>query len=272
MHPEVCGNLMSAVNTIVCCSRYVRGRLVEVVKTTHPTVAPPRFEVLHPRVVSGAIFVPDRRARSTMRRELGLRPTDFMVFFPSRFFDADGSFSAHKGPLVALRAFADFARVVHRTKFLGICPRGFFGKTEERKAREKMRSIVHALGIERQTLIIDRAIAQREMAQYYRAADVVLIPSVEGFGLVYLEAMGCDVPVVGIAQGASREVIGADAGILVAAGDRLQDRLTSALIRLYEDPELSEHTATAARERFQSQFSNDGYGMELEALLARWAK
>ncbi|MGH3427444.1 MAG: glycosyltransferase, partial [Mycobacteriales bacterium] len=137
---------------------------------------------------------------------------------------------------------------------------------------ESARLMVRSLGIEQKTLIIDRLIAHQDMALYYCAADAVLIPSVEGFGLVYLEAMACGVPVIGVAEGASLEVVGEYAGILAAPGDGLQDRLTNALVRFYDDQHLRERTAIAALERFQLRFSHDTYGMELEALLARWAK
>ncbi|MGH3430208.1 MAG: glycosyltransferase, partial [Terriglobales bacterium] len=121
---DACVDLMLAVSVVVCCSRYVRDRLLQLVRETHPTGTPPLFEISYPRVVSGTIFFPDHRARNNMRRELGLQPTDFVVFFPSRFFDANGSLSAHKQPLLALKAFREFARLARHAKLVTICQRG----------------------------------------------------------------------------------------------------------------------------------------------------
>ena len=55
------------------------------------------------------------------------------------------------------------------------------------------------------------------MAQYYRAADSFVLASTpaEAFGLVYLEAMACNLPVIATDDPIRREIIG-DAGLFVA--------------------------------------------------------
>jgi glycosyltransferase involved in cell wall biosynthesis len=62
-----------------------------------------------------------------------------------------------------------------------------------------------------------------ELADFYRAADVFVLPSIalEGFGLVTLEALASGVPVVGTTIGQTPSVIGthAELGRLVAPGD-----------------------------------------------------
>ena len=49
---------------------------------------------------------------------------------------------------------------------------------------------------------------QRELADWYRAADIVLVPShSESFGLVALEAQACGTPVVAAAVGGLRTAV-----------------------------------------------------------------
>jgi glycosyltransferase involved in cell wall biosynthesis len=78
-----------------------------------------------------------------------------------------------------------------------------------------------------------------QLAREYRQADALVFPSVyeEPFGLVPLEAMACDAPVVATGQGGSGEYLveGANA-LLFRPGDR-QD-LVDALRRLAGDPTL----------------------------------
>ena len=67
------------------------------------------------------------------------------------------------------------------------------------------------LGEERFRLL---SVPYDEIAHYYRACDVFTLPSdYEPFGLVYLEVMACNKPVVAPDDSSRREIIG-DAGIL----------------------------------------------------------
>jgi glycosyltransferase involved in cell wall biosynthesis len=52
-------------------------------------------------------------------------------------------------------------------------------------------------------------IPDEQMPLYYQAADLFVIPSItdEGFGLVTLEALACDLPVLGTPAGGTVEVL-----------------------------------------------------------------
>jgi len=64
-------------------------------------------------------------------------------------------------------------------------------------------------------------IPETEKADYYRLADAFVMPGRgEGFGIVYLEAMACGVPIVASSKDASREVVaGAGVGEVVNPDD-----------------------------------------------------
>lgn len=63
-------------------------------------------------------------------------------------------------------------------------------------------------------------VPESQLGQYYQAADLVLIPSLqlEGFGLVMVEAMASGTPVLGTPVGAIPEVLNQVDPILVAEG------------------------------------------------------
>ncbi|NKY09164.1 glycosyltransferase family 4 protein [Cellulomonas hominis] len=85
-----------------------------------------------------------------------------------------------------------------------------------------------------------------EVAQLYRDADVVVVPSrwAEPFALTVMEGMASGVPVVASAVGGIPEVAG-DAGILVPPGD--PDSLAAALEALADDESLRLSAGARAR-------------------------
>jgi phosphatidyl-myo-inositol dimannoside synthase len=93
-----------------------------------------------------------------------------------------------------------------------------------------------------------------DLAALYRDAAFFVMPSTdEGFGLVYLEAMGASKPCIA-AHGAPEEIIndGVD-GVIVDAGNR--DELLGAMTRLFVDQPLRARMAAAAVERVRREFS-----------------
>lgn len=82
------------------------------------------------------------------------------------------------------------------------------------------------------------ALPDDDLARLYRRADVFCLPSVqEGFGIVFLEAMACGLPVVATSAAAMPEVLPQrQAGILVPPGDHAA--LAGALAELLADARL----------------------------------
>jgi glycosyltransferase involved in cell wall biosynthesis len=88
-----------------------------------------------------------------------------------------------------------------------------------------------------------------QLAGLYAGADALAVPSqYEGFGIVYLEAMGFGVPVIASSAGAAREIVtdGKD-GFLVPPENA--EALAAAIERLADPARLADMRA-AARARF----------------------
>jgi N-acetyl-alpha-D-glucosaminyl L-malate synthase BshA len=85
-------------------------------------------------------------------------------------------------------------------------------------------------------------------------ADVLLLPSeTESFGLVALEAMSCEVPVVATNVGGLPEVVIPDeTGYLAPVGD--VDTMSSYCLEIINDRQLREKMGKAGRERAASVF------------------
>jgi glycogen synthase len=93
------------------------------------------------------------------------------------------------------------------------------------------------------------------VVQLYSHAAVFACPSVyEPFGLINLEAMACETPVVASAVGGILEVVeDGKTGLLVPPGR--PDELAAALRRVLENPALGRSLGQAGRSRVEAQFS-----------------
>ena len=104
-------------------------------------------------------------------------------------------------------------------------------------------------------LWIPEMVPVEEVVQLYSHAAVFACPSVyEPFGLINLEAMACETPVVASAVGGIVEVVEDGAtGILVEPGR--PDDLATALRRVLENPALGQSLGRAGRRRVEARFS-----------------
>jgi alpha-maltose-1-phosphate synthase len=102
---------------------------------------------------------------------------------------------------------------------------------------------------------INAMVAVEEVVQLYSHAAVFACPSVyEPFGLINLEAMACETPVVASAVGGILEVVeDGVTGLLVPPGRA--DELAGALNRVLGDRALAQSLGQAGRRRVEERFS-----------------
>ena len=187
---------------------------------------PDRIRIVPPGV-DHAIFRPgDRRAARSRLHLSGLRLALFV-----------GRLQPHKGPDVAIKTLAEAVRrdpLGAADLVLGIVG----GPSGERAGAELGRLMDLASGLD----VSDRVILfppqpHERLADFYAAADVVLMPSrSESFGLVALEAQACGTPVVGSAVGGLRTIV-REGGILIEGHDPRDH--ADALLSVLRDPALA---------------------------------
>jgi phosphatidylinositol alpha-1,6-mannosyltransferase len=122
--------------------------------------------------------------------------------------------------------------------------------------RNSLKELAHEKGVAENVVFAGR-VPDGELASHYRLADIYVMPnrevsdstdSIEGFGISFIEAGGCEKPVIGgRSGGAVFAVADGESGILVNPGS--VEELTDAAIRLLSDPKTMKDIGRRGRER-----------------------
>lgn len=194
-----------------------------------------RVEIVSPGV-EHALFAPGDRMGA--RRAIGLGDHPVLLFV--------GRIQPLKGADVAVRALAELNRPDAVLLIVG----GASGQVGDHEV-ERVHALVAELGLQRQVRFVPPQ-QHHILSTYYRAADVVLVPSrSESFGLVALEAAACGTPVVASAVGGLLTIVDdGRTGFLVP--ERTPDHFASATARLLDDPRFAAEMAHHAAEKGRS--------------------
>ena len=132
--------------------------------------------------------------------------------------------------------------------------------------RPKAEWLANTHGIAADVLFLGK---QNDMSQVLSIADILLLPSeLESFGLVALEAMACEVPVIATRVGGIPEVVreGID-GFLFDVGD--VSSMAQGCLRILDDPKLRLTMGEAGRERARSEYCASKIVLQYENLYRR---
>jgi D-inositol-3-phosphate glycosyltransferase len=192
-----------------------------------------RIEIVPP-AVEHAFFAPgDQRGA---RQAIGLPVDRPVVLFVGRI-------QPLKAPDLAIRTVAR----MNRDDVILVIVGGASGHEGDHEA-QRARALAAELGLgDRVRFVPPRP--HHILSSYYRAADVVLVPSrSESFGLVALEAAACGVPVVASAVGGLLNVVhDGVTGTLIDGRDPA--RYARAIAQLLDDPVGAAAMGAAAAER-----------------------
>ena len=120
------------------------------------------------------------------------------------------------------------------------------------RAEATLRSESAALGVEDCVRFLGR-ISEDALPRWYRAADLVILPTqeLEGFGLATAESLACGTPVLGTPVGATPEILAPLAATLLTR-DRSPSAIADGAIALLRDPPQLARIGAAARARVTS--------------------
>ncbi|MGH9112502.1 MAG: glycosyltransferase [Acidimicrobiales bacterium] len=196
---------------------------------------PSRIEIVPPGVIHAFFSPGDRAGARAALTHLGPLDGPVLLFV--------GRIQPLKGLDVAVRALAslDDARAVL------VVVGGASGR-DGRAEVERIEKLAASLGVADRLRFADPQ-PHHMLSTYYRAADVVLVPSrSESFGLVALEAAACGTPVVAAAVGGLRTLVDhGRTGFLVEGRD--PEIYAAYTEQILDNPALADQLAAGAARR-----------------------
>ncbi len=155
-------------------SRYSRERLCSA-----NGIKPGKVEML-PCVVDGEQFTPGEKSEKWLAH-YGLADAKVLMTV-ARLWSGD----IYKGVDVTIRALPQILAQHPEVKYLVI------GRGDD---QPRLAQLAEELGVA-QAVVFAGFVATEDLVAHYRLADAYVMPSQEGFGIVYLEAMACEKPVL----------------------------------------------------------------------------
>ena len=172
--PQTEKRALRAADSVWTISRYSRD-----LACAANQVSPDKFEML-PCVVDGSIFTPGPKPVDLIDR-YQLQSSKVLMTV-ARLWPGD----IYKGVDVTIRALPEIAQTFPTVKYVVI------GRGDD---QPRLAKLAEELGVA-ERVIFAGFVPDEALVAHYQLADVYVMPSKEGFGIVYLEAMACGVPVI----------------------------------------------------------------------------
>jgi glycosyltransferase involved in cell wall biosynthesis len=178
--------ILRSVESVVSVSRYSAERFQEWSK-----VPEERFFIL-PNCVDLTAFVPQQRSAGLAKR-YGVRQNKIILTL---------------GRLVSRERYKGFDEVLEALpQLISRFPTLKYMIVGDGDDRARLEQKTFSLGLSERVIFAGR-ISEEEKAAHYCLADAYVMPSRgEGFGIVFLEALACGVPVIGSRLDGSREAL-----------------------------------------------------------------
>jgi phosphatidyl-myo-inositol dimannoside synthase len=133
-----------------------------------------------PCAVNSDYFTPGKKSTVFLER-YGLNDAKVLMTV-ARLWSGD----SYKGVDITIQALPEIAKAFPSVKYLVI------GRGDD---QPRLAALAADCGV-KERVVFAGFVANEDLVEHYRLADAYVMPSQEGFGIVYLEAMACGVPVV----------------------------------------------------------------------------
>jgi glycosyltransferase involved in cell wall biosynthesis len=224
-------------------SRYSRDRAC-----AENGIDPAKVQIL-PCVVDGDRFTPGSPADELIERYQLANSTVIMTV--ARLWSGD----IYKGVDVTLRALPTIAKAIPNVKYLVI------GRGDD---QPRLAQLAVELGVS-DRVVFAGFVPTPDLIEHYRLANAYVMPSQEGFGIVYLEAMACGVPVIaGDSDGSADPLQDGKLGWQVPHRD--SDAVAAACIELLQGSDRRCDGAWLRQETL-AQFGHRALATQLHTLL-----
>jgi phosphatidylinositol alpha-1,6-mannosyltransferase len=233
----------------ICVSNYTKSQMVR-----WHQVDPEKCVVLN-NVVDPFIKHPDEFEKPEyLLNRYSLTPENQVIFTLTRLASSE----QYKGYEQVIKAVSRLKERFPKIKYL---LSGQYDSTEETRIKE----LISACQVEEQ-VILTGFLNEKELADYFLLADLFVLPSrKEGFGIVFIEALACGLPVIcGNADGSVDAIRNGELGTAINVNDL--DELEKTIATYLETPLTVEARAELQR-RCLGYFNEVDYRKKLLRLI-----
>jgi glycosyltransferase involved in cell wall biosynthesis len=243
------GSLLQKCDKIICVSRFTRQQII----TLH-RVDPDKCVVLN-NAVDPFIKLPKQFKKPAYLLERhGLTNDDKIIFTLTRMAYTE----QYKGYVQVINAIKSLKTRYPSIKYV------LAGKYDE-KEETRVRKLINELALDKD-IILTGFVNENELTDHFLLADVFVLPSKkEGFGIVFIEALLCGLPVIsGNADGSTDAIRDGQLGRSVNVDDleELKEAMTTCL-----EKRLTADDRSALQRECLRHFNEQDYIQKLKSLI-----
>lgn len=183
--------LLQKADRLLAVSNYTKEQLINIQKADAKKIH------VFPNTLDPFFHLPNSFIKPNYLKErYGLKQDQKILFTLTRLNSDEG----YKGYDKVIRALPALTKNGYQFKYI-------IGGKADAKELAAVESLIASLGLQKEVLLAGY-IPDEEVTDHYLLADVFVMPSKgEGFGIVYLEAMACGVPVIAGNKDGSTEAL-----------------------------------------------------------------
>lgn len=183
--------MLKLADDVLCVSNYTKEQLIKKQKVSEGKIT------VFPNTIDPCFLLPQQFNKPEyLAKRYGIAKTDKVLFTLTRLSHAEG----YKGYDKVLHVLPALVKKGIQFKYI------LAGKADA-KERAQVEQLICQLQLH-EHVILTGFVADEEIADHYLLSDVFVMPSKgEGFGIVYLEAMACGLPVIAGNKDGSTEAL-----------------------------------------------------------------
>lgn len=192
--------LLQKANKILSVSKFTKEKMLDVADVDVNQIS------IFPNTIDPYFSIPKEfKQEVSLRHEYKLEPSDLVLFTLTRLSDKE----KYKGYDIVVKCLPELLKSNKNIKYI------IAGKYDKNE-KERLDTLIQELKLEDHVLLTG-FIEEEKLVAHYQMSDLYIMPSKkEGFGIVFIEAMTCGLPVIaGNIDGSVDALRNGELGILI---------------------------------------------------------
>jgi len=244
--------ILDVADRVMSVSSFTKNKLKEVQGINGNKVT------VFPNTIDPYFSIPDNVRRvDSLRERYDINKEDFVIYTLTRLANTE----LYKGYDKVIKALPAIIKEYPNTKYV------IAGKYDAAE-KERIDKQVAAEGLQ-EHVILTGYLQEEELVAHYQMADLYIMPSrKEGFGIVFIEALVCGLPVIaGNADGSADALLNGELGTLIDPNS-VEDIAAALKKHIQNNNRNKEEERLAVREKTLDSFAFDRYKQRLANIIA----